>query len=148
MEWNDLFPADRMPEQAEISRYIGNPLWDELCRHIEDTYRAAPRMEHSVCSGAPGWNVKYRKGGRSLCTLYPHSGFAVCLVVIGRREASETELLLSGLSREIQELYASANPVNGCRWLMIPLTSPQILSDIKKLIQIRAASSGAKKQIS
>ncbi|WP_346940271.1 DUF3788 family protein [uncultured Clostridium sp.] len=34
-------------------------------------------------------------------------------------------------------MYESARPFNGGRWLMIDVTSEQILEDIKKLILIR-----------
>jgi AraC family transcriptional regulator len=27
-----------------------------------------------------GWNVKYRKGGRALCSLYPKQGYFLALV--------------------------------------------------------------------
>ena len=138
MSWNEQFPKEREPSLAGIADYIGNPLWGNLCAHLESAYNVRPRIEHSVCSGAPGWNVKYKKGGRSLCTLYPGEGFFTALVCIGQKEQGEAELLLPSLSPKLRELYQNANPLNGTRWLMIDVTDETILENVKLLIGIRA----------
>jgi len=89
MNWNELYPKARQPDLPAVSDYIGNPLWEELRGHLESTYDVLPTVEHSICSGAPGWNLKYKKSGRALCTLYPAQGFFTCLVSVGSKEAME-----------------------------------------------------------
>lgn len=137
MNWNQLYPKGCPPDITAISDYIGNPLWNALCSHLETCYGVLPKVEHSICSGAPGWNVKYKKSGRALCTLYPAEGFFTCLVSVGSREAMEAELLLSGCTEAVRSLYWNTKPFNGGRWLMIPVTSPEILEDLKQLIALR-----------
>lgn len=137
MRWNALYPKDNRPDLAAVSAYIGSPLWDELCNHLEDTYSVSPTVEYSVCSGAPGWNIKYKKSGRALCTLYPARGFFTCLVSVGSKEVEEAELLLPAFTDYLRELYRNTKPFNGGRWLMINVTSPDILNDVKALISLR-----------
>lgn len=137
MNWNQLYPKDFPPDRAAISDYIGSPLWDKLCAHLESCYGVSPKVEHSICSGAPGWNVKYKKSGRALCTLYPNHGFFTCLVSVGNREAMEAELLLSRCTETVLNLYWDTKPFNGGRWLMIPVTSAETLEDVKRLIALR-----------
>ncbi|KAB2952754.1 DUF3788 family protein [Heliorestis acidaminivorans] len=36
---------------------------------MEEAYQAKPHITYSKCSAQPGWNVKYKKSGKSLCTL-------------------------------------------------------------------------------
>ena len=89
------------------------------------------------CSGKPGWNVKYRKGSRGICTLYPDKGFFTCLVSIGSKAADKAELILTACTPYVRKLYAEAPPYNGSRWLMIEVTDSDILQDVKSLIDVR-----------
>lgn len=136
MEWRELYPPDNPPGIEEISARVASPLWSELCAFAEKL-SSPPRMEYSKCSSAPGWNMKYKKGGRSLCTLYPREGGFACMVVIGAREQSRAELLLTTCDPSIQELYERINACNGAHWLMIDVTSPKILEDVKALMTLR-----------
>ncbi len=137
MKWIDAYTKENKPEFEEISSYVESQVWDELCKFIEDTYMVFPSIEYSTCSGAPGWNVKYKKSSRALCTLYPNKGYFTCLVSIGRKEAPEAEFILSSFSDYLQELYKNTSVFNGSRWLMIDVTTPQICGEVKELLSIR-----------
>ncbi len=140
MTWNTLWPQDRKPTPGDIAEFVDNPLWKTLCSWLESGYRTVPRIEYSRCGMAPGWNVKYKKGGRALCTLYPAAGSFTCLVCIGQREAMAAEALLPLCSPPVRQLYHTASPLNGSRWLMIPVTDEAVLTDVKELIGIRASA--------
>lgn len=137
MKWNELYPKTIQPSPVQISSYIHNSLWEDLCTHLETDYGVSPRIEHSICSGAPGWNVKYKKGSRALCTLYPAEGYFTAMVSIGSKEAMEAELLLLACDEYTQTLYQNTQPFNGGRWLMIEVHTPSVLEDVKCLISLR-----------
>lgn len=137
MQWSNKFEKDNMPNENEISKYISSPLWEELNAFLVQNYDVEPKYSYSSCSMQAGWNVKYQKAGRSLCTLYPMDGFFIALVVIGSKEAMETELLLPTLTDYVQKLYKISEGTSGSKWLMINVTSTDILEDVKALIQIR-----------
>lgn len=136
MKWNEAFSKENKPEFEDISRYVGCAYWDELYEFIEDTYGIKPSIEYSGCS-IPGWNVKYRKSSKSLCTLYPEKGQFTCLISIGRKEAPQAELMLTSFSEHLQELYYNTSTYNGSRWLMIHVNSEKILNDVKELLCLR-----------
>lgn len=138
MNWDALYTMDTRPGLPQISGYIGNPRWEAFCEFVESTWGAAPLIEYSKCCGARGWNVKYRKSGRALCTLYPREGYFICLVSIGAREAPEAEAMLGGMSTPVRALYQNAKPLNGARWLMIDVVSDEALEDVKRLVSLRA----------
>lgn len=138
MAWSEQYKKTDEPALTQIAEYIGSPLWRELCGFVETVYESSPKIEYSMCSGAPGWNVKYKKSGRALCTLYPHEGFFTCLICIGAKEAMEAELVLSVCLPNTRELYQKAKPFNDTRWLMIDVTSEAILEDVKRLLYVRA----------
>lgn len=137
MEWVNLFTADKQPTEAEIAEYIASPLWNNLNEFLQENYEVEPKYTYSTCSGQPGWNVKYQKAGRSLCTLYPMEGFFIALVVIGAREEMEAEPVLLSCDESIQKMYHESVPLMGGRWLMIHVTNEKILDDVKRLIQLR-----------
>ena len=49
----------------------------------------------------------------------------------------QAELLLCTCTDYLRELYWNTKPYNGGRWLMISVTSPEILEDVKALIALR-----------
>ena len=137
MGWIEAYTREDKPEFEDISAYVDCPFWEGLCEFIEETYSIKPAIEYSRCSGAPGWNVKYNKSSRALCTLYPNNGYFTCLISIGRKEAPETELMLGSFSSYLQELYKNTNVFNGSRWLMIDVATEKIFEEVKELLCIR-----------
>lgn len=135
--WKELFSKDTQPTPQQVADYVGTPYWDAFNEYMQNTYTIEPKIEYSCCSAAPGWNVKYKKSGRSLCVLYPDKGAFTCLVTIGTKEATEAELLLPTCTQYTQDMYNNVQPLNGARWLMIPVTNDDVLGDVKKLIATR-----------
>ena len=137
MSWATSYPHSDKPALEQIAGFIHTPMWQEFCAYVEAGYGVAPMVEHSMCAGAPGWNVKYKKGGRSLCTLYPREGYFTCLVCIGAKEVLEAELVLPICTPYTRALYEKSRPVNGTRWLMLDVTKGDILEDAKRLLLVR-----------
>lgn len=136
--WNVLYNQNYKPTMESLSEFVNNKLWDELCKFIEASYSRSPLIEFSRCSMQKGWNVKYKKGGKSLCTLYPMVGFFIALVVIGEKEQFEAEIFITYCSDYVQNLYNDTPFSCGARWLMIEVKESAVLNDVMKLIQIRA----------
>lgn len=139
MTWLEMYGKDEQPTEAQMSAYVKNPMWEEIQGYLQQAYATQPKQSYSGCSGQPGWNVKYQKAGRSLCTLYPMDGFFIALVVVGERERQEVELMLPTFSAYIQALYESAGALMGAKWLMASVTDEAILADVKRLIAVRRA---------
>lgn len=138
-DWSDAYKKEDKPDLVQIRSYIGTPLWEELINFVETNYGVKPEIEHSMCSGAKGWNVKYRKSGRSLCVLYPDQGHFTALVVIGAKEVQAAELELTLCTPRTNEIYRNAGSLNGSRWLMIDVSCKEVLEDVKRLIAVRAS---------
>ncbi len=139
MTWCELYQSDNMPSFDDVEHYIGRggTLWTELLSYIEKTYRVQPKMTYSKCAAQPGWNVKYQKSGKSLCTLYPMNDFFIALVVVGTKEETEVELLLGMLTPYVAGLYRRTSFSCGGRWLMIEVKDKAVLNDVKLLTNIR-----------
>lgn len=137
MDWNLLYSEKEPPSWEQIAEYINDPLWTVFNQRIQSTYHCDPRLEYSRCSMQAGWNIKYKKSGRSLCTLYPMQGYFIALVVIGSRELTEAELLMPICSDYVQTVFRNTKTGNGQKWLMLEVREESIMRDVFTLINLR-----------
>lgn len=137
MDWNTAYPFSITPTLEQIAAFIANPLWDRMRGAIETDYSGTPKIEHSRCGMVPGWNLKYKKGGKAICTLYPNGGFFSCMVVIPAVLQTEAEQLLEDCTRYTRELYHNTKPGMGGRWLFMDVINEDILEDALRLIHLR-----------
>ncbi len=134
----DIIDGFQTPTLYDVSNYVHNPSWDKFCDYMINEYEIKPIFEYSKCSWAPGWNVKFKKSGKTLCTLYPKEGFFTVLVVIGENEKERFEELLPTLTTDLQDLYHNTKEGMGQRWLMIDLEDEdKRVEDVKNMIAIR-----------
>lgn len=137
----DIRDMNYEPNMEEMSTFINNPLFAELCQHLENEYKVFCKIEYSKDVWLRGWNIKFKKAGKSLCTVYPKENYFTVLVVVGNKEKESVENLLPQMSGEIREIYAKTKEGNGQRWLMTDLeTSGAVYNDVLKLISIRRQS--------
>lgn len=137
----DIKDINYQPHMEEICTVINNPLFQELCQYMETEYKALCKIEYSKDVWQRGWNIKFRKAGKSLCTVYPKEGYFTVLVVVSNKEREPVETLLPQMSDEIQTIYRETKEGNGQRWLMINLkVDGAVYSDVLKLIATRRQS--------
>ena len=137
MDWNLLYSNVTPPTWEQVTEYIGSPLWAEFNERIQSAYQIKPCMEYSRCSMQAGWNIKYKKGGKSLCTLYPMQGYFIALVVVGSHELTEAEFLMPQCSDYVQAVFKNTKTGNGQKWLMLDVRDRGIMDDVFRLINLR-----------
>ncbi|EOS28963.1 hypothetical protein C807_03485 [Lachnospiraceae bacterium 28-4] len=128
---------EKSPSMEQVTEYINNSLWTDFNNRIQSTYRTRPWMEHGRCSMQAGWNIKYKKGGKSLCTLYPMQGYFIVLVVVGSREFTEAEFLMPQCSDYVQTVFKNTKTGNGQKWLMLDVRDREIMDDVFRLINLK-----------
>ncbi|MBS6395566.1 MAG: DUF3788 domain-containing protein [Clostridiales bacterium] len=134
----DLKDMNHVPTLEEFASCVRNELFGEFCKFMQSTYRANAKIEFSRCSWEYGWNVKFKKSGRTLCTLYPREGYFTALVVIGKGEKEAAEQILPELPSVLGEIYHQTEEGNGQRWLMVDLEDQdEVYAGVKRLIQLR-----------
>ncbi|MEE0419238.1 MAG: DUF3788 domain-containing protein [Lachnospiraceae bacterium] len=134
----DIKDMSYIPSLGEIGKYIGIPLFEAFCQYMDEEYKAVCRIEYSKDVWARGWNVKFKKAGKSLCVVYPKEKYFTVLVVVGNKERERVENLLPQMSEEIRELYQTTKEGNGQRWLMIDIhVDNRVYQEVLRLIRIR-----------
>lgn len=138
MIWMERYPPNRQPTLEDIDAYADSALWRELRQHLQGTYAAASKVEYSSCSLEPGWNVKYKKGRRALCTVYIRPGYVTCMISVAPKDEPAAEGVLLTCTEYTRTLYQNTASSKLGRWLMLDVTAPEILEDVKALLALRA----------
>ncbi|MGE5708186.1 MAG: DUF3788 domain-containing protein [Bacteroidota bacterium] len=134
----NLLDPLQTPTHEEVRLFIqppGRERWERLNLHLQEHYRAKAKLSFSKCSAQPGWNVKYQKSGKALCTLYPeqHRFIALVVVTLGLLSVIRNE----ALPPELTEIIERAKPLNGTLWLMIPVESDRMLEGVQELLALK-----------
>ena len=138
----DLMDKKYHPSLEEISEYIGCPMFLRFCSELKETYKCSEQIEFSSCSMERGWNIKFKKSGKSLCTIYPRESYFTVMVVVGRKEKAFVEAILEECTPQLREIYHQTKDGNGQRWLMLDLEDCEAMyQDILRLIAIRRGGS-------
>lgn len=138
MDWQNMYLENNKPTFEQISKFINNPLWNELNDALTSSYNVEPQIEYSSCSAQRGWNVKYKKKRKSLCTLYPEQGHYIALLVLSERLTDIDLYIIDNCCDYIKKMYYDGKNFNGSKWLMIHIKDKRTLEDLKELIAIRA----------
>lgn len=133
--WDKMNRLDE-PYEEDIRNFVRNEVWEIFYDYITQTYACKPVFEYSNCVW-PGWNVKFKKGGKNLCTVYPFEGYLWVLVVVGQKEKERFEKELPTMSKYLRNLYRDTQEGMGQRWLRIELEDKERMDDIKKCIRIK-----------
>jgi hypothetical protein len=134
MERTRWLDRDREPSEAEIEAALGEaaPAWAELLRYLAAAYALEPEV---VFGGRNyGWALRYRKGGRPLCTLYPEQGGFTALVVLGAAEVAKALTLEETLSPGAWACLANATQYHDGRWLWLGLPDGATVADVRQLL--------------
>jgi hypothetical protein len=141
MQWKDLYPQTNQPSIEDMADYIGGngkKLWNSLFDYMSTAYNAKPKITYSICSGKPGWNVKFQKSGQSFGTLYPEKGSFSVFMVISYKHEAEMELLRNELSPEMRIQYDNAQDyMKAGRWMMFRIQNETDLRDYKLLMSVK-----------
>jgi hypothetical protein len=126
------------PSEEEMTNFIGEPArraWLEIRKFIEDHYDIMPE---TIFGGAKyGWEVRYRKSGKTLCSLTPEKGAFTVLIVLGKKESEKALSTRDELSSKIYKLIENTKQLHDGRWLWIRLSTASGTEDVKKLLQMK-----------
>lgn len=133
MEFERMLNEAHEPSDEELLTVIGvTDLWLDFRQYLEQSYDFQP--EQVFYGKKYGWTIRYRKSGKTLCSLFPeHRAFTV-LVVLGRQEGDKAVAILDELSPATQALIGSATQLHDGKWLWIRVLERVHVEDVKLLL--------------
>ena len=136
-EYQRMMDGKHIPVEKEITDFIGEPAkgaWVKLRRFLKENYDILPEM---IFDKKHGWDVRYRKSGKTLITLTPEKGAVRILIVLGREESEKALSMRNELSPKLYKLIENTKQLHDGRWLWIRLLQTNDAEDIEKLLPIK-----------
>lgn len=136
-EYQRMIDGTHTPIEDEIADFIGEPAkgaWVKLRQFLKDNYDIVPEM---IFDKKQGWDVRYRKGGKTLVTLTPEKGAVRILIVLGREESEKALSMRNELSPKMHKLIENTKQLHDGRWLWIRLFQTKDAEDVEKLLPIK-----------
>ena len=137
-EFTRMMDKAQEPTEEEMMSFVGErakAAWMELRQFIEDNYEFVPE---TVFYGAKyGWTVRYRRSGKTLCSLFPEKGGFTVLVVLGSKDAKKALSMRDELNSRVNELLGNTEQLHDGRWLWIRILAMNDVDDVKKLLQTK-----------
>ena len=129
---------DHIPSQSAMAELLGQSLlevWQALCLAIDEKYD----MERVWNTGGKNWayEYKYRRGGKTLCSLYAKSNCIGFMIIFGKEERTKFEEIRGTLSDAVCRQYDEAKTYRDGKWVMFELTNTADFDDYMKLLAIK-----------
>ncbi len=123
------------PTETAVLEALGarRPLWEELTQYIADNYPIPG--EWNFGGKNYGWNLWYRKSGKTLLTLFPQQGYFVAQVVLGENQVEQA--LELKLGKNVGTVLAETPQLHDGRWLFIKVKTVKDVKDIEQLLQVK-----------
>jgi len=125
------------PTEQEITDFIGGPAkraWVRLRDFLKENYDIVPEM---IFDKKQGWDIRYRKSGRTLITLTPEKGAVRILIVLGREESEKALSMKNELSSKMLRFIENTKQLHDGRWLWIRLFQTKEAEDVERLVLMK-----------
>ena len=129
---------DIIPNTQQIIDLVGKSLWEiweKLCALIDEKYD----MDCLWNNGGKAWKYeyKYRRGGKTLCTLYARENCVGFMVILGKDERLKFEKDRENYSKEVQRIYDEAKTYHDGKWIMFEPIDTSLFNDFIRLLGIK-----------
>lgn len=126
---------EHAPTPDEIAHALGPvaSLWDELTMRLGEDYGIEPAFVPP--SKRYGWDLKYRKGGRTLVSLTPDHDRFTALVILGAKEVEAARAI--ELGDHVRAVFEQAAQYHDGRWLFVPVESERDVEDVMALLRLK-----------
>ena len=129
---------ENIPSHSTMTELLGQSLlevWQALCLAIDKKYD----MDRVWNTGGKQWDYeyKYRRGGKTLCSLYAKSNCVGFMIIFGKDEREKFENIRSTLSAAVCRQYDEAKIYHDGKWVMFEPTNAAELDDYIKLLAIK-----------
>ena len=129
---------ENIPSQSTLTELLGQSLlevWQKLCSAIDEKYD----MERLWDTGGKNWTYeyKYRRGGKTLCSLYAKDNSIGFMIIFGKDERAKFEDIRDTLSNAVCRQYDEAKTYHDGKWVMFEPTDTAEFDDYIKMLSIK-----------
>lgn len=124
--------------RAELQTLLGTEcykMYEKLNNYISDHYN----MDQIWDKGGKDWDscLRYRRGGKTLCTLHFRQGRLGIMIIFGKEERHKFEAENARFSEEVRKKYDAAHTYHDGKWVMFDAGNDALFHDIAMLLSIK-----------
>ena len=110
-------------------------MYEQLNHYIMDSYNVNQQWEKEKKDGEIC--LRYRRSGKTLCTVYFRRGQIGIMVIFGKEERKKFEESESRFSEKVRDIYYRAQTYHDGKWMMFDVSNSELYDDIKMLLEIK-----------
>jgi hypothetical protein len=114
-EYQRMLDGTHTPIEQEMAYFMEEPAkgaWVKLRRFLKENYDIIPEM---IFDKKHGWDVRYRKSGKTLIKLTPEKGAVRILIVLGREESEKALSMRNELGPKMHKLIENTKQLHDGR---------------------------------
>lgn len=138
MDNQRLWDKADIPSEEQIYSFIGaeaKEAWIALSHFAEQNYDHQPELNYGGKNY--GWNVRYRRSGKTLFNMFPEKESFTVLLVLGKKEIEAYTSRMEEFGAHFKSVYEASAQFHDGRWLWIKVHSMDELKDIEQMILIK-----------
>ena len=110
-------------------------LWTSIIAKIDSAYD----MEKEWDKGgkAAKYVLRFRRGGKTLVSLFPNDSAIGLMVIYGKDERAKFEAQQADFSSKVVSEYHSAKTYHDGKWIMFYLPDENVFSDLLAMLAIK-----------
>jgi hypothetical protein len=134
---------EHRPTEKEIDRALGKRygLYKALIDFMNRSYQLDGKLSYGGKNY--GWNLWFRRSGKTLLNLFPQNAFCIAQVVLGKEQIEKVRSLKLG--KRVAEVFSKASQFHDGRWLYAPVKTAKDAKDIQKLVALKRKPAPGKK---
>lgn len=129
---------ERIPTADDLRALLGDELhrvFEALCRAVDEKYDVDRLWDKGYRDWA--YEYKYRRGGKTLCTIYLKAGVIGFQVIFGKDERVKVESRREEFSEAVMKAYDEAHTFHDGKWVMFLPTDESMLEDFLRLLALK-----------
>lgn len=116
----------------ELSPRLGASVsaWTKLMNHLRTRYAMDECFDGKD-------ELKFRRSGKTLVTLYLHDGYFSVMLIFGRKERETFEAMEDDFPRRIVEVYHASHTYHDGKWMMFDVHDDHDLDGLTRMLAIK-----------
>ncbi|MDR0310796.1 MAG: DUF3788 domain-containing protein [Acidobacteriota bacterium] len=110
-------------------------LWNKVIDQIDRLYEMDKEWDKGGKQSK--YVLRFRRGGKTLVSLFPKENAVGVMVVYGKDERIKFESNRSTFSDEVSDEYDKAHTYHDGKWIMFYLPGEKVLNDLPALLAIK-----------
>ena len=129
---------ENIPAPQDLEALLGSEparRWQTFRSLVEEKYE----MEFLWNKGFGDWvyELKYRRGGKTLVTLYAKRGVFSVWIVLGRAEREKFDAAREAFSSAVQAVYDGTKSYHDGKWLAFDNAEEALFPDLIRLLALK-----------